>query len=62
MGVMNGISYLNCDESSDFRWSETRLYMNLMMGAAIFVLSLVLVCSQADHIAESQRREISEMT
>lgn len=126
MVVMYGISYLNSAEAGDARWSETRLYMNLMMGAgmavvmlsfmrgmykdkrlnfaiygasvAVFILSLILVRSQvlvhdlaymrgmiphhsiailtsdhakirdqrvrelADHIAESQRYEIREMT
>lgn len=126
MFAMYAISYLNCDVAEDFRWSETRLYMNLMMGSAmsivmllfmkdmyanrkintaiyfssgiIFMMSLVLVRNQilihdiaymrgmiphhsiailtseharirdqrvrdlADDIANSQRREIKEMT
>lgn len=123
---MYAVSYLNCDESNDFRWSETRLYMSLMMGSlmmiimlfsmrnmyknlkvnsliyvgsiAVFFSSLILVRSQAlihdiaymkgmiphhsiailtsehaniqdqrvrelaDHIADTQRKEIKEMT
>jgi hypothetical protein len=126
MLVMYGITYLNCVEARDVRWSETRLFMNLMMGsamaiimlifmrgmyndkkmnlgiyafsAAVFISSFLLVRSQAtihdlaylrgmiphhsiailtsnnsnirdqrvrelaDHISETQRREIGEMT
>jgi hypothetical protein len=43
MIAMYGVSYLNCAEAGDFRWSETRLYMNLMMGSAMTVIMLLFM-------------------
>jgi hypothetical protein len=43
MLAMYAISYLNCDKVTDFRWSETRLYMNLMMGSAMAVIMLTFM-------------------
>lgn len=43
MVIMYGISYLNSDQAADFRWSETRLYMNLMMGAAMAIIMLMFM-------------------
>ena len=38
--VMFGLMYLNTYELSHVRWSETRLYMTLIMGAAMAVIML----------------------
>jgi hypothetical protein len=40
MIVMYGLMYLNTYELSDVRWSETRLYMTFIMGAAMAVIML----------------------
>lgn len=40
MVVMYGIMYLNTYEFSHVRWSETRLYMTFIMGAAMAVIML----------------------
>ena len=40
MVVMYGLMYLNTFEFSHVRWSETRLYMTFIMGAAMAVIML----------------------
>lgn len=40
MLVMFGLMYLNSYETSHLRWSETRFYMTLIMGAAMAVIML----------------------
>lgn len=40
MVVMYGLMYLNTYETSHVRWSETRLYMTFIMGAAMAVIML----------------------
>jgi hypothetical protein len=40
MVVMFGLMYLNTYEFSHVRWSETRLYMTFIMGAAMAVIML----------------------
>ncbi len=40
MVVMYGLMYLNTYALEHVRWSETRLYMTLMMGAAMAVIML----------------------
>ncbi|MBK8030448.1 MAG: DUF305 domain-containing protein [Chloroflexi bacterium] len=40
MIVMYGVMYLNTYELSDVRWSETRLFMTLLMGATMAVIML----------------------
>jgi hypothetical protein len=40
MVVMYVLTYLNSYEFSHVRWSETRLYMTLLMGAAMAVIML----------------------
>lgn len=40
MVVMFGLMYLNTYELSHVRWSETRLFMTLIMGAAMAVIML----------------------
>lgn len=40
MIVMYGFMYLNTFEWGHVHWSETRLYMNFMMGAAMAVIML----------------------
>ena len=40
MVVMYGLMYLNTYEISDVRWSEMRLYMTFIMGAAMAVIML----------------------
>jgi hypothetical protein len=40
MVVMYALMYLNTYEFSDVRWSETRLYMTFIMGAAMAVVML----------------------
>ena len=40
MVVMFGLMYLNTYEVSHVRWSETRFYMTLIMGAAMAVIML----------------------
>ena len=40
MVAMYGLMYLNTYETSHVRWSETRLFMTLIMGAAMAVIML----------------------
>ncbi|MDO9459997.1 MAG: DUF305 domain-containing protein [Alphaproteobacteria bacterium] len=40
MVVMFGVMYLNSYETSHVRWSETRFYMTILMGAAMAVIML----------------------
>lgn len=40
MGVMFGVMYLNTYELDHVRWSETRVYMTFLMGAAMAVIML----------------------
>jgi uncharacterized protein (DUF305 family) len=40
MVVMYVLMYLNSYEASDIRWSETRLYMTFIMGAAMAAIML----------------------
>jgi FlaA1/EpsC-like NDP-sugar epimerase len=40
MVVMYGVMYLNTYELADVRWSETRLFMTLLMGATMAVIML----------------------
>mgnify|MGYP000201892480 CR=1 FL=1 len=40
MVIMYGLMYLNTYELSHVRWSETRLYMTFIMGAAMAVIML----------------------
>lgn len=40
MVAMYAISYLNSASTADILWSETRFYMNLMMGSAMAVIML----------------------
>lgn len=40
MFVMFGLMYLNSYEASHLRWSETRFYMTLIMGAAMAMIML----------------------
>lgn len=40
MMAMYAISYLNSASTADVLWSETRFYMNLMMGATMAVIML----------------------
>ncbi len=40
MVIMYGLMYLNTYEFSHVRWSETRLYMTFIMGAAMAVIML----------------------
>ncbi len=41
--VMLGLTYVNSYELSHVRWSETRFYMALLMGAAMAVVMLVFM-------------------
>jgi len=43
MVVMYGLMYLNTYELSHVRWSETRLYMTFIMGAAMAVIMLTFM-------------------
>ena len=43
MIVMFGLMYLNTFELAHVRWSETRLYMTLIMGAAMAVVMLTFM-------------------
>lgn len=43
MVVMFGLMYLNSYEISHVRWSETRLYMTFIMGAAMAVVMLTFM-------------------
>lgn len=43
MIVMFGLMYLNTYELAHVRWSETRLYMTLIMGAAMAVVMLTFM-------------------
>lgn len=43
MGVMYGLMYLNTYELAHVRWSETRFYMTLIMGAAMAVIMLTFM-------------------
>lgn len=43
MIAMYGLMYLNTYELSYVRWSETRLYMTLIMGAAMAVIMLTFM-------------------
>lgn len=43
MVVMFGLMYLNTYEISHVRWSETRFYMTLIMGAAMAVVMLTFM-------------------
>jgi len=43
MVVMFGLMYLNTYELSHVRWSETRLYMTFIMGAAMAVVMLTFM-------------------
>lgn len=43
MVVMFGLMYLNTYELSHVRWSETRLYMTFIMGAAMAVIMLTFM-------------------
>lgn len=43
MVVMYGLMYLNTYELAHVRWSETRLFMTLLMGAAMAVIMLTFM-------------------
>lgn len=43
MVLLFGLTYLNSYELSHVRWSETRLYMTFIMGAAMAVVMLTFM-------------------
>lgn len=49
MVVMYILMYLNTDELSHVRWSETRLYMTFIMGAGMSVVMLTFMRNMYTH-------------